>query len=355
MSELTWPGLLTALLQGHDLEDDEATWAMDQILSNNASPVQVAGFVVALRGKGETVGEVSNLAEVMLAKATTVDLPHEAVDVVGTGGDRANTVNISTMAAIVAAASGRPVIKHGNRAASSMCGTADCLETLGVVLDVDPAEQPEVFRRAGIAFLFAPLYHASLRFAAPARKELAIQTVFNFLGPLTNPARPAAQAIGVADRRMAGLIAGVLARRGNRGMVFHGEDGLDELTTTSPSDVWLISGGTVHQTVLDPALLGLEVARPQDLVGGDPRHNADVVRAVFGGAKGPVADIVVLNAAAAMLAFDSPRLDVPVEEQLTGLLAEARATIAEGRADSFLDRWIDVTRQVSQGQVAGQA
>ncbi|SER47849.1 anthranilate phosphoribosyltransferase [Propionibacterium cyclohexanicum] len=348
MSELTWPALLTALLQGHDLEATEAAWAMEQILSNNATPVQVAGFVVALRGKGETVGEVSSLAEVMRGKATTVDLPHDAVDVVGTGGDRANTVNISTMAAIVAAASGRPVVKHGNRAASSMCGTADCLEQLGVVIDLAPQLQPEVFRRAQISFLFAPLYHASLRFAAPARKELGIQTVFNFLGPLTNPARPIAQAIGVADLRMAGLIAGVLAGRGNRGMVFHGDDGLDELTTTSPSEIWLISQGEVHRTSLDPELLGLHPAEPAELVGGDPQHNAGVVRALFAGEQGPIHDIVALNAAAAMLAFDGPQPSVPIEEQLAPRLVEARATIAEGRASSFLDRWIDVTRELAQ-------
>ncbi len=186
----------------------------------------------------------------MLAKATPIDLPRNAVDVVGSGGDRANTVNVSTMAAIVAAAAGAKVVKHGNRAASSMSGTADCLEALGLALDVAPERQRQVFDECGLVFLFAPLYHGSLRHTAPARKELGIQTTFNFLGPLANPARPDAQAIGMANLHVAELVAGVLAARGNRGMVFHGEDGLDELTTTTRSDIWLIGGrrGGAHRT-----------------------------------------------------------------------------------------------------------
>ncbi|MFT8396696.1 anthranilate phosphoribosyltransferase [Propionibacterium sp.] len=347
MSELTWPGLLSDLLGGQDLDPSQAEWAMDQILTDSSSPAQMAGFVVALRAKGETISEISALADVMLSKATPVELSPEAVDVVGTGGDRANTVNISTMAAIVAASTGRPVIKHGNRAASSMCGTADCLEALGAVLEVPPDKQPEVLERAGMVFLFAKLYHASLRFAGPTRKDLGIQTVFNFLGPLTNPAHPRAQAIGVADGRMAGLIAGVLAARGNRGLVFHGEDGLDELTTTNLTDVWLISGGEIKQTTLDATALGLAAAHPEDLVGGDPQHNAAVVRSVLRNEQGPVFDVVMLNAAAAMLAFDGPKLDEPLEQQVLSRIDEARAIVANGRAQDFLDNWIAVTHEVS--------
>lgn len=345
MTEFTWPGVLTDLMHGADLDVSAASWAMNEILSNNASPVQIAGFLVALHAKGETVDEIRALAEVMLSKATPLELNREAVDVVGSGGDRANTVNISTMAAMVAAASGRPVIKHGNRAASSMCGTADCLEALGLVLDVAPSAQADVLSQAGIAFLFAPVYHASLRFAGPVRRELGVQTTFNFLGPLTNPARPAAQAIGVADHRMAGLMAGVLAARGDRGMVFHGEDGLDELTTTGPSDVWLIRDGQIAQTTISPAELGLSPALPADLVGGDPQHNAGVVREIFGGATGAVRDIVLLNAAAAMLAFDGPQLDAPLHEQIAQRLDEAATTIDSGAATALLDRWVEVTRQ----------
>ncbi|MFZ0530074.1 MAG: anthranilate phosphoribosyltransferase, partial [Propionicimonas sp.] len=190
----TWPGVLSDLIGGSDLSPEAAAWAMDQILSGDTTPVQVAGFAVALRAKGETVAEITGLADAMLAKATPLRLSPEAVDVVGSGGDRANTVNVSTMAAIVTAACGVPVVKHGNRAASSACGTADCLEALGLAIDLPPSAQPDVLARAGIVFLFAPLYHPSLRFAASARRELGVQTTFNFLGPLANPARPAAQA-----------------------------------------------------------------------------------------------------------------------------------------------------------------
>jgi anthranilate phosphoribosyltransferase len=347
MGQFTWASVLTGLLEGHDMDADEVSWAMGQILSNDASPVQMAGFLVALRAKGETVAEIRAMADVMLEKATALTIPTNAVDVVGSGGDRANTVNISTMAAIVAAAAGRPVIKHGNRAASSMSGTADCLEALGLVLAIDPAKQAEVFERAGISFLFAPQYHASLRFAGPTRKELGIQTTFNFLGPLANPAHPQAQAIGVANLRMAGLVAGVLADRGNRGLVFHGTDGLDELTTTGQTDMWVINDGRVQQTTLDPMELGLSPAQPTDLVGGDPAHNAQVARDVFAGQQGPVRDIVALNAAAAMLAFDGPSLDEPLLDQLRSRLDEASAVLADGRATQLLERWVAITHEIA--------
>jgi anthranilate phosphoribosyltransferase len=276
-----------------------------------------------------------------------VDLDRETVDVVGTGGDRANTVNISTMAAIVASAAGARVVKHGNRAASSACGTADCLEALGLVLTVPPAREPEVLDAAGIAFLFAPLYHASLRFAGPARKELGIQTTFNLLGPLTNPARPAADAIGLADLRMAPLVAEVLTRRGARGLVFHGGDGLDELTTTTDSSIWLFRDGRLVTTTLDPLDLGLARADPDSLVGGDPEHNAQVVRDLLDGQTGPVRDIVLLNAAATLLAFDGPDLDAPLVDQFAVRLERAAEAVDSGKAREHLSNWIDTTRRVS--------
>lgn len=347
MTELTWPNLLTGLVGRQDLSPDASQWAMNEILSNNASPAQMAAFMVALRAKGETVEEIAGLAQVMLDRATPVDLPREAVDVVGSGGDRANTVNISTMAAIVAAGAGVGVIKHGNRAASSMCGTADCLEALGVSLTVPPARQREVFETVGLVFLFAPLYHPSLRFAGPTRKELGVQTTFNFLGPLSNPARPIAQAIGVADARMAGLMAGVLAARGARGLVFHGSDGLDELTTTTRSQVWLIGSGEVHEDALDPRQLGLAAASVPDLLGGDPAHNARVVRETLAGRGGPIREIVLLNAAAALLAHAGPRADRPVADQLRPHLESAARSIDSGSAADLLDAWIALTRSIT--------
>jgi anthranilate phosphoribosyltransferase len=315
---------------------------MDQILSGDTTPVQIAGFAVALRAKGETVDELGGLAQAMLDHATALELPREAVDVVGSGGDRANTVNISTMAAIVAAAAGVPVVKHGNRAASSACGTADCLEALGVALNVAPSAQAQVLAQAGIVFLFAPLYHQSLRHAGAARRELGVQTAFNFLGPLANPARPTAQAIGCANRALAPRVAGVLAGRGHRGLVFHGEDGLDELTTTTGSLVWLVSDGSVREAELDPRELGLAPADPDSLVGADPAFNAAVVRRVLAGETGPVRDIVLLNAAAALLAYAGPS-DQPVAEQLAPQLERAAAAIDTGAGAGLLERWVAAT------------
>lgn len=340
----SWPDVLSGLVAGRDLDAEEATWAMNEILGGNATAVQIAGFMVALRAKGETTQELAGLVGGMLANARPIQLPtREAVDIVGSGGDRANTVNVSTMAGIVAAAAGAKVIKHGNRAASSACGTADCLEALGVVLDLPAERQARVLEEIGMVFLFASHYHPALRHAAVPRRELGISTTFNFLGPLANPARPVAQAVGVADSRMAPLVAGVLAERGNRGLVFHGSDGLDELTTTTTSDVWLLHGGRVVQTSLDPAALGLERADRADLVGGGPEHNAGVVRDTFAGARGPVRDIVLLNAAAGLLALAGPDVDAPVDGQLEPHLRRAAEAVDTGAAADLLDRWVRLT------------
>ncbi len=344
----TWPDLLTSLVTGQDLDRDGTSWAMNEILSGAASPVQVAGFMVALQAKGATPDELNGLVTAMLENARPISLPsRDAVDIVGTGGDRANTVNVSTMAAMVAAAAGAKVVKHGNRAASSACGTADCLEALGVVLDLDPSVQGRVFDEAGIVFLFASHYHPSLRHAAVPRRELGIRTTFNFLGPLANPARPLAQAIGVADLAMAKLVANVLGDRGNRGLVFHGGDGLDELTTTTTSDVWVIRDGRVVTTTLDPLDLGIERTTKESLVGGDPAHNAQVVRDTFAGKLGPVRDIVLLNAAAAILAFDGPDPDADLAEQLREPLRRAAEAVDSGAARDLLERWVGLTRSVA--------
>src|SRR6516165_2000703 len=301
-SRTTWPALIGALVKGETLTNDEAAWAMNEIMEGAATPAQIAGFGVALRMKGETVGELAGLADVMLARATPLDVPGPVVDLVGTGGDGARTVNISTMGAIVAASAGARVAKHGNRAASSACGAADVLEALGIVIDLPPEASVRLVQEVGIAFLFAPLYHPALRHTAVPRRELGVPTVFNSLGPVANPARPGAQAVGVADPRMGAIIAGVLAGRGCSAMVFHGDDGLDELTTAAASTVWVAHNGAVSQARLDPAGLGLARSRPGDLRGGDAAHNAGVVRSVLGGAQGPVRDTVILNAAAALAA-----------------------------------------------------
>ena len=342
---LSWPSVLSDLVAGRDADREVTSWAMGEILSGAASPVQIAGLVVALRAKGETVEELAGLSEAMLDFATPIEVSGPAVDVVGSGGDRSNTVNISTMAAIVAAAAGVRVVKHGNRSASSACGSADVLEALGVVLDLPPEAQQQVVDTVGIAFLFAPHYHPALRHAAVARRELGISTTFNFLGPLANPAAPVAQAVGVADERMAGLMAGVLAARGNQGLVVHGGDGLDELTTTTGSAVWVYSDGQVQQTAVDPRDLGIPRAELADLVGGDARHNADVVRTVLAGQEGPVRDVVLLNAAAALVAHDGPDAD-DLEGQFSRQIERAATAVDSGRAADTLERWVELTRSV---------
>jgi anthranilate phosphoribosyltransferase len=338
----SWPELLGGLVQRRDQSRAATAWAMEQILGGEATPAQIAAFVVSLRSKGETVEEIAGLADTMIDFATPIELSGPSVDVVGSGGDRSNTVNISSMAALVAAGAGARVVKHGNRAASSACGSADVLEALGVVLDLPPEAQQAVADTAGIAFLFAPHYHPALRHASTVRRELGIPTTFNYLGPLTNPAQPVAQAVGVADGRMAELVAGVFAGRGHQGMVVHGDDGLDELTTTTSSRVWVHADGTVTPTELDPRDLGLPRADPADLVGGGPDHNAQVVRDVLAGQPGPVHDIVVLNAAATLVAFSGPD-PARLHEQFAEQLVEAETAIASGRAGETLARWVDAT------------
>lgn len=344
--QVTWPRVLSALSSRHDLGRDEIRWAMGEVLSGEATPAQIAAFSVLLRAKGESADEIAALLEVTLANATPIDIDREGVDIVGTGGDRAGTVNISTMAAITAAGAGARVIKHGNRAASSRSGTADCLEALGVSLTVPPARQAEVFATAGIVFLFAPLYHPSFRFAGPVRKEIGVPTLFNILGPLGNPARPAAMAFGVADAAMARLVADVLAVRGTRGLVFHGRDGLDELTTTTTSQVWVVRDGSVSEHELDATTLGLARAGASDLVGGDAAHNAAVAREIFGGASGPVRDVVLLNAAAALVAYRGVD-DRPLDEQFAEQIGRAARSIDSGAASDTLERWVAASRAAS--------
>ncbi|SRR6266498_361417 len=349
----TWPALIGALLKGESLSVAEAAWAMNEIMSGAATPAQIAGFGVALRAKGETVAEMTGLAQAMLDHALPVRIPGRIVDLVGTGGDGARTVNISTMAAIAAAAAGVKIAKHGNRAASSACGAADVLEALGVVIDLPPERTEQVVEKTGIAFLFAPLYHPALRHAAVPRRELGVPTVFNFLGPVANPAHPQALAVGVANERMCEVIAGVLAARGCSALVFHGSDGLDELTTTTTSKVWIVSQGAVgaqsevSQTLLDPAELPIARARPGDLAGGEAAHNSAVARAVLGGERGPVRDVVLLNAAAA-LAADA---GVPGAAALIGSLrdgyARASAAVDSGAAAALLTQWADMTQRLA--------
>ncbi len=337
----SWPEVLSALVAGHDLAADQSAWAMREILSGEASPAQIAGFAVALRAKGETVEELHGLVEAMYAYATPLTVRGRVLDVVGTGGDRSMSVNISTMAAIVAAGAGVPVVKHGNRSASSKSGSADVLEALGIRLDLGAAAVAEVGERAGITFCFAAAFHPALRHAAVPRRELGVGTTFNFLGPLAHPAKPEAQAIGCADVEMAPAMAGVFARRGVDAWVFRGEDGLDELTTTTTSRLWAVAGGSVTEHVVDPAALDIPPGTVEGLRGQDAAYNADVVRRLVAGEPGQVRDAVVLNAGAALAVHANE--PGSIEDRLTVGLERAREALDSGSAQATLEGWVEAS------------
>jgi anthranilate phosphoribosyltransferase len=345
-SAMTWPTIFTSLLSGQDLGTNESAWAMDQIMSAEASPAQVAGFLMALRAKGETVDEMRGLADTMLAHASRIEVAGTTLDIVGTGGDRAHTVNISTMAALVAAASGVRVVKHGNRSASSSSGSADVLEALGINLMLPTSDVAAVAEQAGITFCFAQHFHPAMRHAAVARADLGIGTAFNFLGPLTNPAQPTYAAVGVADARMAPLMAGVFAGRGKDAAVFRGDDGLDELTISTTSKVWWVRSGAVRQYSLDPSWVGLERHPLETLRGADAAYNAQVVRQVFAGATGPVRDAVVLNAgvALALTVADRGESQGDFIAALQAGMDRAAGAIDEGSATAVLQRWATATQ-----------
>jgi anthranilate phosphoribosyltransferase len=340
--ERAWPALLSALLRGEQLSADDTAWAMGEVMSGAATPTQIAGFLIALRAKGETAAEMDGLVRSMLEHAHRIDVPGPIVDVVGTGGDRAHTVNISTMAAVVVAGTGARVVKHGNRAASSKCGAADVLEELGVQLTLTPGQVAQVAVDAGITFCFAQVFHPAFRHAAVPRRELGVATAFNFLGPLTNPAQPGAQAIGCADLRMAGVMAEVFARRGVSALVVRGDDGLDELTTSTTSSVWRVRDGSVTTEVVDPARLGIPAAEAEALRGGDAAFNAAAVRTLLEGRSGPVRDAVLLNAAAALVALEAD--DAVLEDRLAAGLVTTAEAVDSGAAAAVLDRWVAASR-----------
>lgn len=343
--EFSWPLLLASLTRHENLTATQTRWAMSEIFSGEATPAQLAAFIVLIRAKGETPEEFSGLVAAMLDFATPVSVSQRCVDVVGTGGDRSHSVNISTMAALVTAGSGRPVVKHGNRAASSSCGTADVLEALGVAIDLPATGVEQTVSEVGIGFCFAPVFHAGMRHAGGPRRELGIPTAFNFLGPMTNPARPKAGAIGCADPVMAPVMAAVFAERGDTVLVFRGNDGLDELTTTTTSRVWLVEGGEVREDVLDPGALGITAPAPDALRGSDAAFNADVVRRLLDGEAGPVRDAVLLNAAAAIAAFDQ-KVGASAADAVSHGLPIAAESIDSGRAKALLENWVAVSQRI---------
>ncbi|GAA2263955.1 anthranilate phosphoribosyltransferase 1 [Streptomyces ruber] len=334
----SWPAVLNGLMDGRDLSADDTAWAMDLIMRGEATDAQIAGFAVALRAKGETVEEISGCVRAMYEHANVIQVPGRTVDIVGTGGDGARTVNISTMSSIVVAGTGAKVVKHGNRAASSASGASDVLEKLGVNLNLTPRRVAQVAEEAGITFCFAVKFHPALRHVAAARGQLGIRTVFNFLGPLSNPAQVQAQAVGVADPRMAPIIAGVFAERGHSSLVFRGDDGLDELTTTATSRVWVVRDGKVTEESFDPRDVGLDLVPVQALRGADASYNADVALRLLDGETGPVRDAVLLNSAAALVALE-PGSGTLVEQIRAGM-DRAAESLDSGAAKRTLERWV---------------
>ena len=326
------------LLQGSALTREQARNVMDQVMAGEATTAQIAGLLIALRAKGETVEEMTGFVESMRAHATPLEVPSGTIDTCGTGGDRAGTFNISTAAALVAAGAGIPVAKHGNRAASSRCGSADVLEALGVDITLGAEGVRRCIDAAGIGFCFAPSFHPAMRHAGPARRELGVRTVFNVLGPLANPGRVRRQALGVGAPALAPLMIRVLQDLGHeRALVFYGEDGLDELTMTGPSRVFELKKGTVTEYELDPKDLGLGRSRPEDLRGGSPPENAALLQQVLDGEAGPRQDVVVLNAAAAVLAAGTA-------DQWPQAVAVARESLDSGRAKQALSRLVDASK-----------
>ena len=340
-----WESNISRLDSGLDLETADVQWCMNEILTGNADIDVIKRFLLALKAKGETAEEVGALVTQMYQHCGPITITERAVDTVGTGGDGAHTINISTTAAIIAAAAGVKVVKHGNRAASSKSGAADLLEALGININLDGVGVEKTFAQLGIGFCFAPVFHPAMRFAAPARKELVTPTVFNILGPLANPAKPQAAAIGVANDRMHLVMAQVLADRGVDGFVFRGDDGLDEITLATTTSVLTIGGGEISSALIDPLDFNIQRAPIAALVGGDSTENARITTAIFAGEKGAPRDAVVLNAAAAIAAYEA-RFDLNLHNRMALGISRAVDAIDSGAATRLVKQWAELTQKL---------
>lgn len=340
-----WETHISRLQSGLDLEPEDVQWCMNEILTGNASIEVIKEFLLALKSKRETSEEVGALVAQMYQHCAPITINERAVDTVGTGGDGAHTINISTTAAIIAAAAGVKVIKHGNRAASSKSGSADLLEALGININLDGAGVEKTFSELGIGFCFAPVFHPAMRFAAPARKELGMPTVFNILGPMANPAKPKAAAIGVANERMHLVMAEVLSARGVDGFVFRGDDGLDEITLATTTSVLTIGSGEMRSDRIDPLDFEINRAPISALVGGDATENARITTAIFSGEKGAPRDAVVLNAAAAIAAYEA-RFDLDLHQRMALGISRAIDAIDSGAAIRLVSQWAELTQKL---------
>lgn len=353
-SPFSWSATISQLLDKRDLSIEQATQAMQKVMAGSATDAQLAAFVVALRAKPETVDEIVGFRDAVLANAVELPIDPMVLDIVGTGGDPYGAVvNVSSIASIVVAAAGVPVVKHGNKAASSFSGASDVLKALGVNVDVDTRGVADIFDKVGITFVFASLFHPGFRHAATARKEIGIPTIFNILGPLCNPARPEASAVGVSDLTRAPQMAGVFRTRGATALVYRGDDGIDKMTTTGHSHVWEVNGGHIREYDINSVELGIKKASPEDLLGDSPAHNAALATSVLSGEPGPVRDIVALNAAAGLVAFDLARDYAQQDRSLIERLAEklrlAYDTIDSGAASRKLEDWVSASRTFAVG------
>jgi anthranilate phosphoribosyltransferase len=345
MIDTRWELHISRLRSGLDLDAAEVQWCMNEILTGNTEIDVIKDFLIALKSKGETSLEVGALVDQMYEHCAPITIKERAVDTVGTGGDGAHTINISTTAAIIAAAAGVKVVKHGNRAASSKSGSADLLEALGIHINLDGTGVEKTFSELGIGFCFAPVFHPAMRFAGPARKELATPTVFNILGPMANPAKPQAAAIGVANESMHLVMAQVLSDRGVDGFVFRGDDGLDEITLATTTSVLTIGGGEITRGLIDPLDFGIDRAPIASLVGGDSVENARITTAIFAGEKGAPRDAVVLNAAAAIAAYEA-RFDLNLQERMALGVSRAIDAIDSGASARLVSKWAELSQKL---------
>lgn len=345
MSQLLWDENIAIINAGLDLDVERVQWCMDQILTGQASNDTIKNFLIALKNKGESPEEVGALVAQMYQHCAPISITERAVDTVGTGGDGAHTINISTTSAIIAAAAGAKVIKHGNRAASSKSGSADLLENLGININLNGLQVEESFATLGIGFCFAPIFHPAMKFAAAARKELGTPTVFNILGPLANPARPKAAAIGVANERMHLVMAQVLGDREVDGFVFRGDDGLDEITLATTTSVLSIGMEEITSGILDPEEFGISKAPISALVGGDGAENARITKRIFNGEKGSHRDACILNAAAAIAAF-AGKSEESLHQRISDGVKAANNAIDTGAANELVAKWAELTQRL---------
>lgn len=351
-SQTNWISILEDLGARRDLTREQSSWALSEIMAGAAPEDEVSNFLIALRSKGETVDELAGLVDTMLQNCVPLDTGKDAVDIVGTGGDMLGTVNISTMASILTAAAGVPVLKHGSRSASGKTGSSEMLAELGVNLELAPERVTQVFQETGITFFFALVFHPAMKHAAPIRKKLGIPTTFNFLGPLANPAQPLATSLGVANEQIAPLMAQELAQRGRFGLVSRGNDGLDELTTTTSSQIWEVSPNLVTKWELDATKLGIKRAELDQLIGRDAAHNAQIARNLFAGDTsgnlGAVRDIVILNAAGGVVAYQGAKNPKLVGSELLTRFEDAvqlvTVALESAKAHAKLEQWVQASK-----------